>query len=159
MHVGLVVVCGFTLFVCVRVRFLCFRSHTHTHTAALLSNCRFRCIRLVLQNALELSAPASPLLLLQQPHHDAHPQPTSPPCGWLQLAGHPERFVQFNRPIYPVVTVCRPPIATRRLINGHVQIRSARPISECPHRTETVSIIRTPMNTSTNEPKTKNQST
>lgn len=36
-----------------------------------------------LQNALELSAPASPVLLQQQ-------NGTIPP-GWLQLAGHPER--------------------------------------------------------------------
>lgn len=37
------------------------------------------------QNALELTAPAAPLLLQQQQQH------TTIPTGWLQLAGHPER--------------------------------------------------------------------
>lgn len=38
------------------------------------------------QNALELSAPASPLLLQQQQQQSNGSSP-----GWLQLAGHPER--------------------------------------------------------------------
>lgn len=51
------------------------------------------CIICYPQNALELSAPASPLLLLQ-PHFDsALSAISSPGCGWLQLAGHPERYV------------------------------------------------------------------
>lgn len=48
----------------------------------------------MLQNALELTAPASDVLLRQggdapHPHHHPHPHPHP---HWFQLSGHPDAF-------------------------------------------------------------------
>ncbi|XP_075149749.1 inositol-trisphosphate 3-kinase-like protein isoform X2 [Haematobia irritans] len=43
-------------------------------------------------NALELSAPASPVLLQQQQQHQINNK-NNKPTGWLQLSGHPESIV------------------------------------------------------------------
>lgn len=43
-----------------------------------------------MQNALELSAPATPVLLQQQQQQQ---QQNNKPYGWLQLSGHPESIV------------------------------------------------------------------
>jgi len=52
----------------------------------LLSFTKFLFFSFAFQNALELSAPATPHLLQhQQAHKQAKPQ------GWMQLSGHPER--------------------------------------------------------------------
>lgn len=47
-----------------------------------------------LQNALELSAPATPALLQQQHKHQEHIKKS---CSWLQLSGHPESIVPCSR--------------------------------------------------------------
>lgn len=64
------------------------------------------------QNALELSAPASPLLLQQQQEQrqSKNHQQKSIPLGWLQLAGHPERcvnqFTKISNLILYQITIC-----------------------------------------------------
>ncbi|XP_073824126.1 inositol-trisphosphate 3-kinase-like protein [Musca autumnalis] len=49
---------------------------------------RMSLLKFLAINALELSAPATPVLLQQQQH-----QNNSKPSGWLQLSGHPESIV------------------------------------------------------------------
>lgn len=46
-----------------------------------------------MQNALELSAPATPVLLQQQQQKQQQQQQNTKPTEWLQLSGHPESIV------------------------------------------------------------------
>ncbi|XP_030376958.1 inositol-trisphosphate 3-kinase homolog isoform X1 [Scaptodrosophila lebanonensis] len=72
------------------------QAQTHTQLGGIHApNSHMSLLKCLAINALELSAPATPLLLQQQQQQQPEKQPTeaAKPQGWMQLSGHPESIV------------------------------------------------------------------